>query len=84
MFTLSFTWPRDESGKFITPVFVILQKPGQKIDIYNITSLLEMLEEGLNERYVGAKIAAGLCIGGNDFVPKFHGNSHYSTRTKIS
>ena len=76
MFSISYIWPRSEDGSFIHPVYVILQKPGGLMDVYCITSILETLEKWYEDRLVGMKVAMGLCLGGNDFLPKFHGYTH--------
>ena len=76
LFALSFQLPPNEQNKFINNVFVVLQKPHGKSDIYNITSIIEVLENMYKDKYVVIKVSLGLCLGGNDFVPKFHGKSH--------
>ena len=76
LFALSFQLPRNEQNKFINNVFVVLQKTHGKSDIYNITSIIEVLENMYKDKYVAIKVSLGLCLGGNDFVPKFHGKSH--------
>jgi hypothetical protein len=58
------------------PVYVVLQKPGQLMDIYNMTAILKLLCEMYNDPLIGAKIAITLCIGGNDFIPKLFRCSH--------
>lgn len=74
MFALSYKWPRNTDGKYKFPVYVLLQKPSP--DLYNITSLLECLEAQFKNREAGRRISLGLCLGGNDFLPKFHGITH--------
>ena len=76
LFALSYQWPRDINGKFKNPVYVILQKTNAKNDVYNITSVIELLERVFDEKYVTMKIALCLCLGGNDFVPKGYDKSH--------
>ncbi len=76
LFVLSLRWPRNTDGSFIFPVYVLLQKPNKKQDLYNITGMVEILEKSFQEKYIAVKIAVGLCMGGNDFVPKFYGKSH--------
>jgi hypothetical protein len=48
-------------------VYVLLQK--QKPELYNITGIIELLEErfGLES---ACNISIILCLGGNDFLPK--------------
>ena len=72
LFTLSHRWPRD-NGCFKVPVYVCLQKPGE---VYNITALIESLESHHCETYFAMKIAMAMMIGGNDFIPKYHGITH--------
>lgn len=57
-------------------MFVVLQKAGGKVDTYNITGMLSLFEHRYNDQYIGMKIAFTLCLGGNDFIPKFHAISH--------
>ena len=76
LFALSYQWPRDINGKFKNRVYVILQKANAKNDVYDITSIIELLERVFDEKYIAMKIALCLCLGGNDFVPKFYGKSH--------
>jgi hypothetical protein len=44
LFAISHLWPRNEGGFFKYPVHVILKKPNHLYDIYNITTILELLE----------------------------------------
>ena len=37
LYVISRLWNRDNTGQFLNPVYVVLQKPGGKLDIYNIT-----------------------------------------------
>ena len=57
-------------------VYVMLQKPGGSVDMYNITKFIRVLQTKFNDPLIGAKVAITLCIGGNDFIPKFYGMSH--------
>jgi hypothetical protein len=43
LFSISFYWARKENGKFKNKVYVLLQK--QKPELYNITRIIELLEE---------------------------------------
>jgi hypothetical protein len=43
LFSISFYWARKENGKFKIKVYVLLQK--QKLELYNITGIIELLEE---------------------------------------
>ena len=77
LFMLSQLWPRDPaSHSFLNRVLVLLQKPYQKWDVYNITGILEFVEKRCNDVNIGVKLAMGLCMGGNDFLPKYYGISH--------
>jgi hypothetical protein len=73
LFSISFYWARKENGKFKNKVYVLLQK--QKPELYNITGIIELLEErfGLES---ACNISIILCLGGNDFLPKYQGISH--------
>lgn len=76
MFTLSYMWPRSVDGKYLHPVYNVLQKPGSVMDVYNITEILQILEQAWNDPYIGIKMSIFLSLGGNDFLPKFYGLSH--------
>ena len=76
LFAISLHWPRDNQGQFLHPVYVVLQKRGKLFDFYDITGIIEVLEKKFENKYVGIKVAIGLCMGGNDFVPKFHSMAH--------
>ena len=72
MFMIALWWPRDlTTRKFVHQVLVILQKPKHLLDVYNITDIVEFLESvhGGDES-IGVKVSLGLCLGGNDFLPK--------------
>ena len=76
LFALSLHWPRDAQDKFCNPVYIILQKPESKNDVYNATLMLELFEAAFSDKMVGVKLAVALCIGGNDYIPKLHEKSH--------
>lgn len=82
LFMISSKWPRNNERKFIYPVYVILKKH-EKMDLYDITGMLEVLEERTGDSDIGLKIAVSLCIGGNDFVPKIYGQSHHAILNKV-
>ena len=65
MFVLSSCWPRDSNGNFMNAVYVVLQKPHRMVDIYNITSIIRLLEHNESNSRDGLKISLGLCLGGN-------------------
>ncbi|CAC5425792.1 unnamed protein product [Mytilus coruscus] len=79
LFTLSFLWPRSQDGTFKNDVYVVLQKAGSLMDIYNVTKIIEILEKAWKEKYVAAKVAIALSLDGNDFLPKFHNITHSKT-----
>jgi hypothetical protein len=62
LFAISHQWPRNEGGFF--------KKPNHLYDIYNITTILELLEHKTSDKYIGIKVAVGLSLGGNDFELK--------------
>ena len=69
-------WAKDENNEYKVPVYVVLQKQGGNVDVYNITSLLTLFEKHYRDLAIGSKLAYTLCIGGNDFVPKLYTKSH--------
>ncbi|CAG2244896.1 unnamed protein product [Mytilus edulis] len=73
LFSLSLFWQRDESGSFKNKVYVLLQK--QKSELYDITGIIELLESRFSRKSI-CTIAISLCLGGNDFIPKYQGISH--------
>ncbi|KAK6175974.1 hypothetical protein SNE40_014346 [Patella caerulea] len=77
LFAISKLWKRNEHNRhFINPVYVLLQKPNNFFDIFNITGMLEILEDATLDYDIGIKLAAALSLGGNDYTPKFYGMSH--------
>ena len=76
LFAVSRLWKRDEKHQFVNPVYVILQKPAGKMDIYNITGMLSLFERHYTDINIGMTLSIGLCIGGNDFIPKLYQISH--------
>jgi hypothetical protein len=76
MFAVGRFWPRYQNGKFRNPVYVQLQKRGGYSDIYNITGIVETLEATFREPYIGMTLSLCLCLGGNDFLPRFQGITH--------
>ena len=74
LFAVSLYMPRHPDGKFKHKVYVLLQKP--LLDLYDITAMLETLESHFVDPQIGVKLALALCLGGNDFVLKYHGQSH--------
>ena len=77
LFSISFYWARKENGKFKNKVYVLLQK--QKPELYNITGIIELLEErfGLES---ACNISIILCLGGNVFfqnIKEYHMKSGY-------
>ncbi|VDI71124.1 Hypothetical predicted protein [Mytilus galloprovincialis] len=70
LLSLSLFWPRDESGSFKNKVYVPLQK--QKSELYDITGIIELLESRFSWKSI-CTIAISLCLGGNDFIPKYQG-----------
>ena len=64
LFSLSFLLQRDEQNNFINPIYIILQKPSGKNDVYNITTIIRTLEKQYQDRYIAIKMALGLCVGG--------------------
>lgn len=75
LFAVSLFLQRNEKGTFDHKVFVMLQKPYGPCDIYCITDIVILVEKtyGLHSC---VKTAFAMCMGGNDFIPKFQGMSH--------
>lgn len=48
----------------------------QTPELYNITGIIERLERHFKSERIGIPIALVCCIGGNDFLPKFHGTTN--------
>ena len=71
-------WPRLPNKTFKNDVFLLLKKPKKdmKPDLYCITKIVETLEIENTNPDIGVIVAFILCIGGNDYIPKFHGISH--------
>ena len=82
MFTLSYLWPRDCNDEFKHEVFLLLVKPTTK-DLYNITAIIRLLEKTYKDKHMALKMAIYLCIGGNDFIPKFYQITHKSFVERI-
>ena len=76
LYAVSKHWRRKKDGKFCNEVFVMLRKPENKVDIYNITGMIELLEMHYKDSTIGMKMAMILCMGGNDFLPKIYMQSH--------
>ena len=70
LFVLPLKWPRRPDGMYANTVLVLLQKSAGIYDIYNMTAFLEHLEQRYQDKYIGVRVAALMCIGGNDFLPK--------------
>ena len=83
LLTVALKWPRDSTGDFINSVYVILNKPYDKFDMYCITDILSTLEKATGDRKIGVKVAVGLCIGGNDFLPKYNFVGNHSKVLKL-
>ena len=76
MYSVAKLWPRKRDNTFLIPVYVVLQKPHKKYDIYNITSIVQKLEQEYSDKKIAMKIAIVLSMGGNDFIPKIYQVSH--------
>ena len=48
-----------------------------------ITDIVEFLEVKYRNKQVGLIVAMGLCLGWNDFLPEFHGQSHSKVLSAI-
>ncbi|CAG2250918.1 unnamed protein product [Mytilus edulis] len=44
MFGLCHLWPRSDDNTYKNPVYVILQKSGSTMDVYNVTAILQLLK----------------------------------------
>lgn len=45
--------------------------------------MIKLFESRFMDMHIGVKVALGLCIGGNDYVPKLHSVSHETVLTQI-
>jgi len=75
LFAISHLWPRSGDGSFMNDVFVVLAKPKGMKDVYDITGIVTRIEQKFG-KYAAMHVAVVLCMGGNDFLPKFHGITH--------
>ena len=75
IFAVSCKLPRHENGKFKCTVYVRLDMKGY-FDLYDITAIVETLESVFGQKQSGMKLAIGLCLGGNDFLPRFQRIPH--------
>lgn len=82
IFMVSNRWPRQHNVNFINPVYVVLQKSKGSYDVYNITAIVRTIET-LNGQKTGMYVALVLCMGGNDFLPKYHGITHSKLLTTV-
>ena len=76
LFTLAHCWVRNADGSFRNPVYIVLNKRNGIMDIYNITGILETFETSYHDKEIGIKLAIGLSLGGNDYLPRFHNKTH--------
>ena len=76
LLAVSRIWKRDEKHQFMNPVYVMLQQPAGRLDIYNITGMLALFERYYCDISIGTALSVGLCIEGNDFIPKLYQISH--------
>ena len=83
LYAVSKYWTRDAYNNFRNPVFVVLEKPRGGYDIYNITGMIKLFESRFLDMNIGVKVALGLCLGGNDYVPKLYKKSHEVVLTHI-
>ena len=72
LFAISLHWPRDENDKFKNAVYIILQKPSLKQDVFNVTLMLELFESVFSDKTIGVKFAVALCIGGTILSQSFN------------
>ncbi|CAC5412714.1 unnamed protein product [Mytilus coruscus] len=70
MFALSDNWPIAQ-GKYSHPVFVVLQKPNKKIDVYNIMSLIEFFHNHFEDVDIAKKILLYFAWVGMILFPSF-------------
>jgi hypothetical protein len=75
LFAISRHLPRKADGSFAIKIYVMLKKSGV-FDLYNITKMITTLEKAYNNKTVCSSLAMALCLGGNDFLPKFQTVTH--------
>ena len=71
LFAVSHMWPRQTIGDFHHQVYVLFLKPSSA-DLYNITGMIQLFEKAYAHLNAGIKISIYLCLGGNDFLPKYY------------
>ena len=78
MLATSIYWPRLPNRKFKNHVYLLLKKPQSDIkpDLFCVTKIVEKLEENHPNKEIGIITSLSLCLGGNDFLPKFYNTSH--------
>ena len=71
-------WPRLPNNTFKHDVFLFLKKPKKDMmpDLYCITKIVEHLERQNTNRNIGIIVSLALCLGGNDYIPKFYEVTH--------
>ena len=82
MFAVALHMPRKDNSDFKNEVFVILRKPGWQ-DVYHIASIIRTLEMAFGTLDISPKVAMTLCLAGNDFLPKFHGITHFTVLRQV-
>ena len=82
LFAVSHMWPRQTNGDFHHQVYVLLLKPSSA-DLYNITGMIQLFKKAYADLNAGIKISIYLCLGGNDFLPKYYNISHEDIIQKI-
>ena len=76
LFIIAHCWPRRPDGSFRNPVFVVLDKKDSQKDVCNVTGVVRASENHNKDREIGIKLAVGLSLGGNDYLPRFHNICH--------
>ena len=62
-------------------VYILLQKVTP--ELFDITDIIERTETYFGFRNAAVNLAIIFCMGGNDFIPKFHGISHEKWLTVV-
>ena len=70
--------PRLPNKKFKHDVFLFLKKPKKDMmpDLYCVTKIVESLEAQNINPNIGVIVSLVLCLGGNDYIPKFYEITH--------
>ena len=76
MYAIVRSWPRHTDSSFLHDIYVLLQKPKGKLDLYDVTAIVSLIEKAHDDTCIAMKVSSALSIRGNDFIPKYSSVSH--------